>query len=309
MSFPLLGGGSALALAGDPRTANGGTAIPQWQRWNDYGIGLLRKGGKSKGELGQAEQAFQQVEALGRPDGPLNLARVYLAQGTVQDRAINALARAAAFDPPAAKWSVAWFSGLVNKQNGFLDEAIVNFTSIVELDDAETRERGFDFAQDYRLLNELGQTLFERAKLERGEAKRSAREGYLRQALGYFEQALSLDPENTAALYNLDLLYKQLGDREKAAEHFTLYQKYKVDNNARDRAVAVARANDPAANHAAEAIVLYDLRRPGAFELDRQSASQERRAAPFELQPLASQPVADLETMSDAAQANIGGMP
>ena len=39
----------------------------EWQRWNDYGIGLLRKGGKSSGQLRQAEEAFARVEQLGRP--------------------------------------------------------------------------------------------------------------------------------------------------------------------------------------------------------------------------------------------------
>ncbi len=40
--------------------------IPAWQRWNDYGIGLLLKG---KGELRQAEEAFSQVEKLGAATG------------------------------------------------------------------------------------------------------------------------------------------------------------------------------------------------------------------------------------------------
>ena len=239
-------------------------AFPEWQRWNDYGIGLLRKGGKSKGELRQAEEAFRRVEELGRPDGPLNLARVYLAQGTVQDRAIAALERAARFDPPAPSWSVAWFTGLVNKQNGFLDEAIAAFEGILELDDAETRRRGFDFSQDYRLLNELGQTLFERGKQERGAARAEARGRYLERAVGIFERVLELDPENTTAHYNLDLILKQLGQAERAAEHFELYRKYKPDDNARDRAIFAQRSTNPAADHAAEAIVIYDLHRSGA---------------------------------------------
>ncbi|MEM9593862.1 MAG: multiheme c-type cytochrome [Acidobacteriota bacterium] len=256
----------------------------EWQRWNDYGIGLLRKGGKSKGELRQAEDAFSRVEALGRPDGPLNLARVYIAQGTVQDKAIDALGRAASFDPPAYPWSVAWFTGIVNKQNGFLDEAIANFRSIVEIDDAMTRERGFDFSQDYRLLNELGQTLFERAKQERGDARRPRREELLRESMDLFQRALLLDPENATAHYNLDLIFKQLRDKEKAAWHLAEYRKYKVDDNARDRAVAIARANDPAANHAAEAIVIYDLQRDGAPELGEDALPRGgRRAGPFEL--------------------------
>ncbi|MCH9650397.1 MAG: hypothetical protein K0U98_19345 [Deltaproteobacteria bacterium] len=274
LTFPIAGASQEVAVE-----ARG---IPEWERWNDYGIGLLRKGGKSKGELRQAEEAFTRVEALGRADGALNLARVYLQQGTVQDKAIDALQRAAAFEEPAPPWSVAWFTGLVNKQNGFLDEAIASFESIVAADSAETRQREFDFSQDYRLLVELGQTLFERSKQERGESRRARREELLGQARGYFERALQLDPENVSAHYNLNLLLKGLGDSEGASRHFDLYRTYKPDDNARDQAVAIARANDPAANHAAEAIVIYDLQRPEAFEM----MGGERRAAPLELRPL-----------------------
>lgn len=257
-----------------------------WQRWNDYGIGLLRKGGKSKGELKQAAFAFEQVEALGRSEGALNLARVYFTQGTVQDRAIEALARAGQVHPesgiaPAPAWTIAWFTGLVNKQNGFLDEAIVNFRSILELDDAETRRRGFDFSQDYRVWAELGQSLYERARQERGEARQARRAELLQEARAAFERVLSLEPEHVAAHYNLYLLWRELGDEEKAAEHLVFYRKYKVDDNARDRAVAVARASDAAADHAAEAIVLYDLHREGAFEGD--ASPSERRSSTFEI--------------------------
>ena len=54
-----------------------------WERWNDYGIALLRK--EQRGELRQAEAAFRQVEALGRGDGALNLARVYFREGRLDD--------------------------------------------------------------------------------------------------------------------------------------------------------------------------------------------------------------------------------
>lgn len=238
-----------------------------WQRWNDYGIGLLLKGGKAKGELRQAEEAFTQVEALGRPDGPLNLARVYIEQGTVQDRAVEALRRAAAFNPPAPKWTVAWLSGQVDKQNGFLDDAITEFRSLVQADTEELRSRGFDFSKDYRLLNELGQVLVERARQERGEARRKQRDALLGEARGLFERTLAIDPENAAAHYNLYLIDKQLGDAGRAAKHFAAFETYRPDDQARDRAIALAREKDPAANHAAEAIVIYDLRRPGAYEL------------------------------------------
>jgi tetratricopeptide (TPR) repeat protein len=257
------------------------STIVEWQRWNDYGIGLLRKGGKANGELRQAEEAFKRVEGLGRPDGPLNLARVYLAQGTVEDKAVAALKRASVHEPPAPPWSVSWFTGLVNKQNGYLDEAIANFKSIEMGDNAETRVREFDFSQDYRLLNELGQTIYERAKQERGPSGRASRDVLLQEAAGYFVRALVLDPENTVAHYNLSLIYRQLGNEDDGKFHLEQYRKYKPDDNARDRAVASARRKDPAANHAAEAVVIYDLHRRGAYESD----SVSRKISLFELKP------------------------
>ncbi|HEX6885274.1 MAG TPA: tetratricopeptide repeat protein [Planctomycetota bacterium] len=265
-----------LRLAHDTLTlpVRGAAAPPQtvkvepWERWNDYGIGLLRKAGTSgvAGELRQAEEAFTRVEELGRADGPLNLGRVYLREGRLPD-AQAALTRAAQHQPPAYPWSVLWFSGLVNKQNGYLDEAIAEFEKLVTLDTEETRKREFDFSQDWRLLNELGQTLYERAKEERGEARRPERERLLARARGYFERTLELDSEDMTAHYNLALIADELGDQPAAEEHRGLHEKYKPDDNARDYAVAIARKNDPAANHATEAVVIYDLQREGAFGL------------------------------------------
>ena len=67
--------------------------IPVWQRWNDYGIGLLAK--PDSGALRQAEAAFQEVGKLGRAEGDLNLARVLIREGRL-DEAGEALRRAAA---------------------------------------------------------------------------------------------------------------------------------------------------------------------------------------------------------------------
>ncbi len=241
-------------------------AIPEWQRWNDYGIGLLLEGdkGSEKGELRQAEHAFAQVERLGRWDGPVNLARVYFKEGRL-DEAVAALQRAARADPPAPRWLVAWFTGLVNKQNGFLEEAIRQFTSILEDHDPALAARGFDFSKDYEVINELGQTLFEHAKRQR-DTPNVERE-LLREAARRFEQTLALDPENLTAHYNLALLYVQLGDTDRALEHLQAHEKYRPDDNARDRAVNLERRRNPAADHAAQAIVIYPLQREGAFEL------------------------------------------
>jgi tetratricopeptide (TPR) repeat protein len=246
---------------------NSRVEIPEWQRWNDYGIGLFLEGntGAEKGELIQATAAFEQVEKLGRADGPINLARVYHKEGRLDD-AVAALQRAAKFDPPAPKWTIAWFNGLVNKQNGFLDKAITEFRSVLEDRYPELDKRSFDFSKDYEVLNELGQTYFERAKAERGNPERQKE--FLKLAVDAFEKTLALDSENLTAHYTLAQLWTQLGDESKAALYRREHARYLPDYNAQDRAISIARRANPAADHAAQATVIYPLQRPGAPELD-----------------------------------------
>jgi tetratricopeptide (TPR) repeat protein len=238
-------------------------AIPPWQRWNDYGIGLFLKGekGSEKGELIQAADAFNQVEKLGRADGALNLARVFFKEGRLED-AVTALGRANdtnRFNPAGNRWTIAWLNGLVNKQNGFLDAAIRDLTSILEDRYPELERRGFNFSRDYEVINELGQALFERAKMERANPEKQKE--YLRAAAKRFEDTLAIDTENLTAHYNLGLIHASLGDAALSEEHRKLHERYRPDDNARDRAVAIARRAHPAADHAAQAIVIYDLQR------------------------------------------------
>ena len=89
LTFPVVGS--------EAKPANPPSAIDPWQRWNDYGIALLRKG--RLGELRQAAQAFEEVERLGKADDPPTW-RVYIKEGRA-DGCPAALARAAKFDPPA----------------------------------------------------------------------------------------------------------------------------------------------------------------------------------------------------------------
>ena len=114
------------------------------------------------------------------------------------------------------------------------------------------------------MINELGQTLFERAKQERGKARQQE---FLRQAAAQFEKTLTLDSENLTAHYNLALIHAQLGKEKLASEHRRLHERYRPDDNARDQAIAIHRRQNPAADHAAQAIVIYSLQRRGAPEL------------------------------------------
>jgi tetratricopeptide (TPR) repeat protein len=292
ITFPVAGIAADVAEAPDRK-------IPAWERWNDYGIGLLIKG---KAELRQAEEAFLEVEKLGRYDGPVNLGRVYFEEGRV-DEAAAALERAATHtDPVPPAWTVAWLSGLVNRQQGRLEEAEASFRKVLEDRTEEMRKRGFDFSKDYEVRNLLGLTLYDKASQFRGAENADARRAVLEEAARQFEMTLELDSENVAAHYNLQLIHGQLGNREKSEEHRRLHERYKLDDNAADRAVSLAREKYPAANFAAETLVIYPLQRPGAPELPEGTTTTADgggdRAAPRDEVSVAPPPTAVDETGS-----------
>jgi len=232
------------------------SSIPAWQRWNDYGIGLFLEG---KAELRQAEGAFSEVEKLNRFDGPINLARVHLREGRI-DEAGDAVQRAVGYaDPKAPEWTVAWLSGLVNREQGRLVEAESNFRAIVDKTNAERRKRKLDFSKDIEVLNVLGRTIFDRAEQLRLPDQAEERDALLREAAKQFQRTLAVDSEDVNSHYNLGLIFAALGDSENEAIHQKLHLKYKQDDNAQGVAVGIAREKYPAANLAAEALVIYPL--------------------------------------------------
>ena len=89
-------------------------------------------------------------------------------------------------------------------------------------------------------------------------------------ALPALEQAMQgeTDPDKVTAVHeatnDIFIAVPVLGDEKQAAIHGALHGRYKPDDNARDRAVALARQKYAAANHAAESLVIYPLQRTGA---------------------------------------------
>jgi tetratricopeptide (TPR) repeat protein len=247
----------------DVAAENPDSKVEPWQRWNDYGIGLFLEG---KAELRQAADAFAEVEKLGRFDGPLNLARVLEREGRL-DEAVDAIRRAATDkDPSAPPWVMAWLSGVIDRQQGRFAEAELNLRAVLE---TRVPERKFDFSLDYEVINLLGQTLYDRAKQLRGTSPDvvERRRSFLQQAAEQFRKTLTIDSEDVTAHYSLALLYRELEDDARADEHQQLHERYREDNQARGVAVGKARERYPAANHAAESLVIYSLTRFGAPEL------------------------------------------
>jgi tetratricopeptide (TPR) repeat protein len=115
---------------------------------------------KGRAELKQAGEAFQEVEKLGRYDGPLNLARAMNEEGDLAG-ATAALARSVKMDPPPPPWTVAWLSGVIDRQQGNLEQAAASLKGVLE---TRVEERKFDFSRDYVVRNELGMTLLDLAE-------------------------------------------------------------------------------------------------------------------------------------------------
>lgn len=220
-----------------------------WKRWNDYGIGLLRS--KS---FKQAENAFLQVADLGRAEGWVNLTRAYLQQGRL-DEARNALNNASLNKDFRYTWQLAYFAGVIDLQNGFLEKALENFSRVYHTEFKNAQEANFDFSKDYKFVTMYAQTLFQRSKI----LQNTEQQEYQQKSLNLFNEVLALNPEWADAHFGLFQLYAAMGDTEQAKYHKTLHQKHKIDDNAHDTVIAKARAKNKAADHAAEAIAIYKL--------------------------------------------------
>ena len=181
-----------------PETA---TEAYDWERWNDYGIGLLLQG-----DLRGAERAFRKVTeaAPDNPDGWVNLGRVAVREGNV-DAAGTVLGRALEIEPDLAR--AHFFYAKLLKSLGDYDEALDSLRIVTE-----------QYPRDRVALNETGRILF----LQKRYAE----------AAEMFEQTLAIDPENLQAHYNLGLCYKMLGDDQQAKEHEKRYLRFKADESA-----------------------------------------------------------------------------
>ncbi len=123
-----------------------------------------------------------------------------------------------------------------------------------------TSERGFDFSRDYVVINELGLTLFTRAQQTLGERRKAERESLLQQAAAQFEKTLTLDSEDVTAHHNLAAdLRAAWGAGQGRPNIASCTSATKATTMRAIEPSSLARQRYPAANHAAEALVIYPL--------------------------------------------------
>ena len=149
----------------------------------------------------------------------------------------------------------------MNKENGHLDEAIEDFERVLATGPSEAaRARHSISARDYEVINELGQALFERAKVERGPSAEAGRRAVPAEGGRAFERTLAarLRKRDRALRPQPDLRSTRgLRRRPRTTPRCTPATSpttSRADRVDRDRIVLA----NPAANHAAQSIVIYD---------------------------------------------------
>ncbi len=239
---------------------------PTWRRWNDYGIGLLRKpGGRA---LSRAEHAFKEVAARQSEHGSVNLARTYLRQGNLTAANRQLHKNNAGSKSP---WKVAWLQGQIAFTEGKLDQTITTFERILATDFAQARARGFNFSRDFTVRNTLAN-----AYLVRGRRDDNADD--ILQAKFHLARILAEDTENPAAHYTLSQVHALSGSAEQAAFYLDAHRRYRT--NETDIAQAINKARqDNLVNHAADPLAIYllnPLKQSPSFGSAREDCLQER---------------------------------
>jgi tetratricopeptide (TPR) repeat protein len=173
--------------------------VPDWRRWNNYGIALF-----DQKQYALAVDAFARVAELDETYRPMALVNRALALIELD------------------RWSEA--SKLVDSAielNPKLMRAVFQRARIraregqLEAAEADIRQVLSAFPRDRISLQQLG----ELSKVKRDYA--AARNAY--------EQILQIDPEDAGAHYNLMLIYRKLGMRDEAKQEAKLFADLKDD--------------------------------------------------------------------------------
>ena len=214
----------------DPKAVN-----PVWMRWNNYGIGLL-----DAQQYAAAVAAFQRVVTL-RPDDfdpPTNIALTYISWEKYDD-AVPFLNQSLALskDNPRALYYLA----LVQRNQGQVDDAIANLKRVAA---------AFPTSRDAH--RELG---FSYYQLHDYPAARTE-----------YELLQAIAPDDLAAHYNLAILYRRLGMKDKAAIEAAYFADQKDDPTASTYALEFLRKHHEIAQESVPWHV-HDLDLHGADEL------------------------------------------
>ena len=207
------------APASEPKTI---ARKDEWQRWNDYGIGLFLQG-----DLKGAASAFQKVTEAdpANPDGWVNLGRCAVQEGDME-RARTVLEKALSLSPNLARAN--YFYARVLRSEGNYEGAAARLRIVLG-----------QYPRDRVALNDLGRVLFLQRKYQ--------------DAVKTLQSVLVIDPEDLQAHYNLMLCYNGLGNEKLAKEHEARYMRFKADESSQAITGSYRRAH-PEDNNERQAV-------------------------------------------------------
>ena len=205
----------------DPEAPRSEVATPRpedWERWNDYGIGLF-----FQGDVRGARGAFRRVTEIapGYADGWLNVGRVTVAEGDLETSE-EVLGRARELAPDLAR--VHFYLARLRRQQGDGTAALEHYRRVVEL-----------YPRDRIARRELAGVLFLNDDYE----------GVLRE----LRAVLEIDPEDAGAHFNLARAYRALGDADSAEQHQTRFERLRADESAQATARGFLDRNEHINRH------------------------------------------------------------
>lgn len=201
----------------NPPTTPGPDENKEWMRWNNYGIALL-----DAQQYAASYAAFERVARL-RPDYAdafTNMAIVDIQWERYGDARPN-LAKALELAPNNAR--ALYYRALVERNEGKLDLAIADF---------EEMARQYPLSRDAH--RELGFTLYQEHKYA--------------DALKQYQALQAIAPDDLAAHYNLAILYRRMGERDKASREAAAFAEQKDDPGATTYALEFLRKHPELAN-------------------------------------------------------------
>jgi tetratricopeptide (TPR) repeat protein len=174
---------------------------PDWMRWNNLGISLL-----DQFQYAEAVNAFTEVIKLRHDyvDGYTNVGLTEIVWEKY-DSARTAIRKALSMDPNNMR--ATYYDGLLQRRAGNTEQEIADFKKVVE-----------KFPQSRDARRELGITYYQQNQEH--------------DALEQFEALQKIDPDDLAAHYNLSILYRRMGMRDKAADQQAMFVDKKVDPGA-----------------------------------------------------------------------------
>ncbi len=222
----------------NPTEANNPADNPEWMRWNNYGVGLL-----DAQQYADAAHAFEQVVRL-RPDYPDAYTNVGLANFQWQRYDIARANLTKALSLSANNARALYYLALVERNGGNLEAAIADLRKVVE-----------QFPRSRDAHRELGFSFYQQHQYEGARAEYEALQG--------------IDPDDLAAHYNLAILYRRLGMKEKAATEAATFADQKDDPSANNYALDYLRKHGEIASESV----------PWHVHSDRDTGSPEQASA------------------------------